>query len=102
MQVFCVCVCLCVRDSRTCLQVCACIHICVKMFVCVCCAMCEQVMETGFSHRDKQSQIPECVMVVRDSPMRLAGCAAAEQDSGVLFKLTHTLRQVRANTQLKC
>lgn len=59
-------------------------------------------METGFSHRDKQSQIPECVMVVRGSPMRLPGCAAAaaEQDSGALFKLTYTLLQVQANTQL--
>lgn len=62
----------------------------------------EQVMETGFSGRDKQSQIPECVMVAKGSPVRLPGFAAAAQDSDALFKLRYTLVQVLANTQLKC
>lgn len=41
-------------------------------------------------------------MVVRDSPMRLAGCAAAAKNPDALFKLTYTLVQVLANTQLRC
>lgn len=78
----------------------------VKMEASVCCAMYEQVMETDFSLRDKQSQIPECVMVVRSSPKRLVGCAAQATGSDALFILTysttHWYLRLLANTQGKC
>lgn len=63
--------------------------------------MFEQVMETGFFLRDKQSQIPECVLVVRGSPMRLTGCVGETRDSDALFKLTYTLIQDLTNTLWK-
>lgn len=96
----CICACMCVRLLYISASLWLHTHMCENVCVCVCCAMFEQVMETGFSHEGKQSQIPECKVVVRGSPMRLPGCAAAIPDPDALFKLTYTVALVQANMQL--